>query len=457
MRKFIFITLAIIVCCGSCAEFLDLKPDASIKNPETLEDLSALLNNLSRTSMGNYSGLVESGTDDYEIEPSFYQTRTYYLQSLYKWDVEAQSSNEGVGHSWTSLYQTVLYANIVLEYLDKISGGDQDFRYRIQGDALFLRSYRFFQLLQTYAPAYLTGDVDSPYGIPLKLTSNVNVLTDRSSLKTCYLRIIDDLKKATELLPEHINSILRPNKAAAYGLLARVCHSIGDYEQALFYAQKCLILKSSLLDYNTVNVEQAFPFNPTNVEIIYHAGSGAISQLLASNRINVTQDLYSKYTDDDLRKKAFFYQKAPGRVGFKGFYTGGVSCYYAGITVSELQLIAAESSIRLGNINEGLHLLNSLLKNRYLKDSFVPKVAAGEFEALSIVLEERRKELPFRGIRWSDLRRLNRDPRFSKTIMRSYPNQDGLLDSVILPPNDKKYCYQIPQIVIDQTGISQNP
>lgn len=457
MKTLVTMAVILMVTLTSCSKFLDLKPDSSIKNPETLDDLSALLNNQSRTSMGNYSGLVESGSDDFILDPSVYQTRATYFQDLYRWDVDPISANDGVGHSWTSLYETVLYANIVLEYLDKLSGGDQAFRDRIRGDALFLRSYRFFQLLQTFSPPYLLGDEDNPLGIPLRLSSNIKDITKRSTVKASYQQVIDDLTLAGTLLPVHVNAITRPNRASAFGLLARVYHSIGDYDNALLYAEKCLDFKNTLLDFNIIDVNSPFPFSTTNPEIIYHSASGAASQLLASSRIDVSQDLYSKYAENDLRKMAFFRIKGPGRIAFKGSYSGEITSYYSGISVNEMVLIAAECQIRLKNIQNGLSKLNYLLLNRYNKGDFQPITSTDGHEALSIVLSERRKELAFRGTRWSDLRRLNRDPRFVKTVIRSFPNEDGNIQSVELKPNDNRYTYKIPQKVIDQTGMNQNP
>ena len=95
--------------------------------------------------------------------------------------------------------------------------------------------------------------------------------------------------------------------------------------------------------------------------------------------------------------------------------------------------------------------LNMLLEKRYVAGTFVPLSATDAEDALIKVLAERRKELVFRGLRWPDLRRLNKDPRFAKTITRSL---DGEIFE--LPPNSPRYVLPIPQKVIELSGIKQN-
>ena len=47
------------------------------------------------------------------------------------------------------------------------------------------------------------------------------------TLQTIYEFMLDDLNKAVEDLPVHSESILHPNRALGYGMLARVYLSMG--------------------------------------------------------------------------------------------------------------------------------------------------------------------------------------------------------------------------------------
>ena len=83
--------------------------------------------------------------------------------------------------------------------------------------------------------------------------------------------------------------------------------------------------------------------------------------------------------------------------------------------------------------------------------TFTPYPIQSAAEALDTILVERRKELAFRGIRWSDLRRLNKEG-WNITLTR---NLNGVMYT--LPPNSELYTLPIPPDVINSSGIIQNP
>ena len=95
---------------------------------------------------------------------------------------------------------------------------------------------------------------------------------------------------------------------------------------------------------------------------------------------------------------------------------------------------------------------NTLFSNRFRTGTYVNATAISVDDALNKIIPERRKELLFRDLRWTDLRRLNKDSRFAVTLSRS-------LNSTIytLPPNDIRYTLPIPDYVIALNGIQQNP
>lgn len=99
-----------------------------------------------------------------------------------------------------------------------------------------------------------------------------------------------------------------------------------------------------------------------------------------------------------------------------------------------------------------MDVLNSLLTERYKAGSFTPLIASDAANALQMILQERRKELLFRGIRWPDLRRLNLDPSTAKTLYRIIEGK-----TYELQPNSPNYVFPIEERVIQFSGIEQNP
>jgi tetratricopeptide (TPR) repeat protein len=267
-----------------------------------------------------------------------------------------------------------------------------------------------------------------------------------------YKNIITDFQRAVKLLPAIPGLKYRPSKSASYGMLARVYLSMSDYTNAEKYADSALALYSKLINYNTLNASAAIPFSQFNDEVIYDSRAPA-AQALSQSRAKVDTTLYLSYAANDLRKTVFFKTNANGSKAFKGNYTGvsGASLF-TGVATNELLLIKAEASIRNGEVEKALGALNTLLKTRWKTGTFIPFAITDKETLLNIVLNERRKELLFRTLRWTDLRRLNLDPDKAKTL---YRNLGGTIYT--LEPNGSRYVFQIDQDAVNLSGLPQNP
>src|SRR3546814_92404 len=140
-----------------------------------------------------------------------------------------------------------------------------------------------------------------------------------------------------------------------------------------------------------------------------------------------------------------------GRITFKGSYSG-INGFFVGLATDELWLIRAECRIRIGDFEGGISDLNHLLRHRMDNRYFEPVAPNNVENALDRILMERRKELFFRGVRWEDLRRLNKDDRTASTIRRKVGGQ--LYE---LPSDDPRWVWPIPDNVVDLSGLQQNP
>src|SRR5690606_239400 len=166
--------------------------------------------------------------------------------------------------------------------------------------------------------------------------------------------------------------------------------------------------------------------------------------------------LYGEYADNDLRRAAYFQQNTDNSHSFKGSYTGEgnsvrSALLFSGLATDEVYLMKAEALVRLGKEAEAIQVLNALLANRYAVGWHPYQLEDVDNRLLELILKEREKSLPFRaGIRWSDLRRLNTDERFAKTLVRKL---DG--ETYTLPPNDPRYTFLIPTEIVQLTGIPQ--
>ncbi|TJZ53781.1 RagB/SusD family nutrient uptake outer membrane protein [Sphingobacterium olei] len=446
----IFISSLIFVTLG-CEKFLDEKSDASLSIPETFKDLRATMNYEGQINR-SFPTLLEAGSDDYYVKSNILNARSESERLVYTWKNSLQRSDIA---SWSTLYNTILISNIVLEGLERISEGSDEERKTLKGEALFIRSYAIFNLSQIFCLPYDEVNKNIFPGLPLRTSSDYGQHFDRSSMAETYEFVVNGLMMSFELLPENVQFKSRASKSAALGALARVYLTMGKFDQANEYAREALSYNRALIDYNDLDKSLRIPFSVDNSEIIYYAFCTS-GYFLASSRAFIPRDLYDLYEEDDLRKVLFYNRSNNGDIQFKGNYDGVGGSYFAGIATDELYLVRAECEIRAGNVSDGLALLNQLLKFRYEKDTFIGHTNLNQEEALELVLSERRKQLVRRGIRWMDLRRLLKEPGRVPALFRKADN--GMdVGEYVLEPKINNYVYPIPDNVIRIQNYEQNP
>lgn len=439
------------VCFFSCSDFLDKKGSSVLAVPETVKDLRALLDNESEVNT-YYPALAEMGSDDYYIPYATLVSRPQSEQLIYSWQREEERIDMA---SWGLPYRVIMISNMVLEALERGVEGTAHEKKILEGEAHFVRALAYWYLAQVFCLPYDERASHKDLGLPLRVTSDMNQKYDRSSVEEAYRLIVGGMKKAIEQLPENTAYKTQPNKAAAYGALARVFLSMEKYDEANQMAIEAIKRHDKLLDYNMVNVSANLPFGIVHDEIIYY-GTTNNGLLLSASRARVPKEIFDLYEENDLRKQIFFNSTNMDDIIFKGYYAGRSTSYFAGIATDELYLIRAECEVRNGETSAGLSLLNKLIETRWKKGSFVPYQTMDEEEALIMVLKERRKQLIKRGLRWVDLRRLNKDPRFEQTLVREI-DSGSEVQRFQLEPNAIQYVYPIPYPVLELYKYEQNP
>lgn len=434
---YIFILCLGLISCNK-KEFLDESPRSDLFVPTTLEDFQALLDNDIVLNMTPVLG--ELSADNYYLLQSSWSSLTTKEKNAYTWEKDTYNG-EGKVVDWNTPYQQVLYANVILDGLNKVAITDENLKQwnNIKGAALFTRAYAFFNLAQVFALPYNAATVNEDLGIPLKLTPNIDEKLQRPTLEQTYSQILKDLLEAKTLLFDSISSTrIRPNKPAAFALLARVFLSMHEYHNAGANADSSLQLYNTLIDYNTRDGNSTRPFDKLNVETMYQSRFVETNVLKGISGYGlVDTNLYSTYAHNDLRRSLFFNIIPGGRINFKGSYTGLIFAF-TGLATDETYLIRAECRARANDVTGAMDDLNTLLEKRWKSGFFVPLTAATWEQALNAILIERRKELPCRGVRWTDIRRLNLETPNIKPVrfINNLPYE--------LPVNSPKYALPIP-------------
>ncbi|MBB5436935.1 hypothetical protein HDC92_000599 [Pedobacter sp. AK017] len=447
--------LFILLITTSCKkEFLAIKPDKALVIPNTLKDLQAIADNTSVMTGDQRNGITpllgELGTDNYVYTDNTWINLNLIEKNSYIWAKEIFAPATIVS-DWNKPYQAIFYANVILQGLENLSeSGSQSYRDNLKGTALFYRAHALYHLLQIFAPQYQAATAGTSLGIPLPLNPAVQTNVRRATLAQSYAQLIQDLEQALPLLPEIPLYKTRPCKSAVNGLLSRVYLIIGNYNQALAYANAYLEKQGTVLDFNTITLSAGRPVpSLTNPELTFYSVMNSYASTEPPTTL-VNPVLYTLYPANDLRRDAFF--KVTGQqISFKlGNYTNGFT-YFSGIATGEILLIRAECYARNNNKDLALQDLNKLRQNRIAAISYTAAQAATADQALDLILLERRLELCFRGLSWPDLRRLNKEPRFAVTLTRTVSG-----NTYTLPPNDPRYVYPIPATETDYNPLEQN-
>ncbi|PMP66474.1 MAG: RagB/SusD family nutrient uptake outer membrane protein [Mucilaginibacter sp.] len=450
MKKLIRYTmlLTLSLSMAGCKKYLDEKSDQKLVVPGTLADFQSILDNYSKNVFSDPGEGEVSSTDYYLTDANYNALSLDSYRREYTWQKDYLF--ETGSNSWYYGYTSIYSANSVLDNMGKVERNsvNQTDWDNIKGQALYLRGKNFLNMAYLWTLAYDPSTASQDMGLPLRLNTDFNQTSVRSSVQQTYDQIISDLKSSVHLLPIVSLQVVRPSRPAAYALLARTYLSMRQYQEAGLYADSCLQLFNTLIDYNTLTASATYPLKQFNAETIIFSVIGTPSPI-NPRRAKIDPGLYNLYTTNDLRKIVFFKNNNNGSYAFKGNYTGTLAPF-GGISTNEVYLIRAEASARQGKTTDAMNDLNTLLVNRWKAGTFVPLTASSASNALSLILLERRKELLLRGLRWMDLKRLNKDGA-NITLTRTVNGQ-----VYTLPPNDLRYALPIPEDVIALSGITQN-
>jgi hypothetical protein len=446
----LIVPISILLLMSSCSkEWLEEKQDIKLVVPTTLNDLSLLMN--SNQFVYDGRGSMEASSDDFEVTSEQYNSLWEdFERKLLTWSVDV-FPKLGLGtnyEEWELPYAQIQNCNVTLKALEKIprTSSNGELYDRVKGTALYYRSKAFLNLAMTFCKYYDASTSDTDLGVPLKLDEDINEAISRSTLKQTYQRITEDLSTAATLLPQNAISYTHITNSGAYALLARAYLFMNDYRNAYDAAQNSLKIYSVLDDYNTFNPSDNNPLLGKSKEV-HIMVEMTVGYATAQSSSSIPDELYKLYEENDLRQILYF-KIQDGKYVWRGAPIGN---NLSGTATNEVFLIGAECAARLGDKEKSLEMLNSLLIKRYKIGKYKPLMANSDQEALDLVLKERRKELLKRGLRFQDLKRLNKDARYKKTLTRIVGDK-----TYTLPPNDKRYILPIPQYVINYNGIEQN-
>ena len=360
---------------------------------------------------------------------------------------------------WSLFYRIIYNVNSVIHNVDGVSAQDESRKDHLKAQALALRSYAYFQLIQLFQHTY-KGHEDAP-GVPLYTSTDIEGKA-RSTVSEVYDQIVQDLDESIQLFEGSNHSqrhISDPSVNVAKGLRARVALVMQDWETAAQMADEArqgydLMPPdqfSAGFDNSTeqnwmwgleVNNEQSTTyaswFSHMDWTIGGYCGYGIIPK-------SYNLKLYHQMDNGDVRKQLIDASSIEtGRLIPYKFAAGGDKGFaadYVMMRPEEMVLIEAEARAMLEEYPEAAGLLEELRNMRY--DSPVSVSLTGD-ALLEEIYTERRIELWGEGFAGLDIKRLK------LPVDRTDSNHKPDVSTVMtLPAESSKLNYQIPQEEID--------
>lgn len=498
----------------ACNDFLDEMPSKTTSLViKTTDQLDAVLENYSSFYQVTNNEFI-AGHDDFGLTVDLYKARPASFSNfttIYSstWDTK-YLPNDTRASAWTSEYGKIFRANLVLNYLDKVSGTEEH-KESLRAEAHLLRAYSLLELANTYCLPY-TEETKNELGLALKQSVSFEELSHRANLEETYALIESDIEQALKIKSRLVQNDRvrhwRGNIGAANALAARYWLGRGDYAKAESYAQAALNEYNHLLDYNTEMYYSSIQQSPVRIytnptdpsyyeEFTVKFPYTHDNQVIMTDMINwpefyyfrlltygswwyiPSEELISIYNQKyDLRFKyhmiAGYSYVSPALMNNPAHFWYGYIFFFkdripAGPTVAEMLLTKAESQARQNKVNEAMTTVNQLRTKRM--DQSAPSneiylTASSRQEAITKILEERRREMPFY-IRRFDIRRFyyNEDTFDDVTITKTFfPYTNTAVLSGEAPvqytigKGDRKWASPIPstEIISSQGKLQQN-
>lgn len=365
---------------------------------------------------------------------------------------------------YNNVYSYINRWNMIITTVD-YAKGDASLKARAKAEARLLRAFDYFMLVNVYAKGYNPATAATDGGVCLMREFDLEAHPTKASVKEVYDFIQGDIEAALPLLQAQPVNIYHPSLAFGYALKARVHLFRREYQQALAAAQKSLSYNNQLIDM------VAYEANPTNITIDKNPEVLNLAYMNGYTEMNiwyiypVSPEFCNLFdATNDMRFKLFFkknHRYADVGSGAANWDMPATKFFYptVGMKTGEMYLTMAECQARLGDLNGAMQTVNTLRSKRVKGSGAALATPATTEETVKLIIDERRRELAMGFNRFFDLKRLNTEPAYAKTLQRTFPlvNTTVPQRTYTLPPNSPMYIVPFPKDVMDKNpSLTQN-
>lgn len=479
MKKLIYsILLGAALLTGSCSDFTDVQPKG--KNLLTTTDqLEMLLNNEFNISSSDLYVLCGDMIRSFDNVPTLInrpnKTRAAIIIT---WDEANQdkmaelTSSDGDYSGYYGIIGKI--ANPILSHIDAAEG-DEVTKVKLKCEALVLRAYFHWLLVNKFAKAYNPATAEQDPGIPY-VTEEWDVAqpTEQVSVAKVYENILADLEKAIELngLPTLAANRMRMSKPCAYAVKALALISMQEFDLAAAAAREALTLNKTVNNYNEMLTTLTGNITGGEYPVIYRPVLKCEEDLFYTHYIEfydgISPEAWNAFEEghachDKMATDKQMYDYTPGMgmgismLGLPDYIftydlnSGWNNC---GMKTTHMYLIIAEAEIHNNNYKEAMKALDAIRVNRIDPAIYTPLEGTvnTKEEAIYHLKQTSHGENIYSYYNFINRKRWNQVEGYKETLKRDIAGQ-----IFTLAPDSPMWIFPFPQNAINSNpNLSQN-
>lgn len=380
----------------SCSDFTDLQPKG--KNLlSTVDQLEMLLNKEMMLGSGDDMRLMSG---DYIYATSSVattlsnpvKTRRVIMWTFDESNLDKMAELTSTDDDYSDFYGLIgTVCNPILQQIDNATG-DEAVKKQVKCEALTLRAWAMYILINKFAKAYNPSTAATDPGIII-MTENTDIQTPQpqSTVQEVYDQILKDVNEAIELdaLPVTAVNKMRVSKAAVYAVKALTLLNMQDWTGAEEAAKEALALNGTVNDYNKQYQGTVTGYYLGNTYPIIERGKEGTAEdyllgadfqyynILSPETVAKFEKGYAYIDKMQTLAMEYDYTIDPGTaiMGDDGYFiTYGYSSFWNlnGLRSPQMYLTCAECEWHNGNIDTAMDYLDKVRVCRIDADNYQP-------------------------------------------------------------------------------------
>ncbi|WP_316795690.1 RagB/SusD family nutrient uptake outer membrane protein [Pedobacter agri] len=456
MKKNIAIiaSFLIAIAISGCKKYTDLTP-RGIQVVETAQDYYELVSFPNRAYLiSNFQYLV----DDMWLKESNFIGLTPNINTVHFTFNENLDRVSMVNSSnfYDRAYLYINRWNTIISSVDA-SKGEQNVKDLAKAEAKAFRAFDHFLLVNVYAKAYNPATAATDGGICIMDKYDLEAQPTKSTVAQVYDFIQKDIDEAIPFLQVQPLDPYHPSLAFAWALKAKIHLFKREIAQAKEACEKSLSYNNQIFDLVKYTTTQGGPsvtpiIAPNNPEVLSYQYIQGYNETNFGYTWLISPELRNLFGTNDARFNMFFNTTSASFLDI-----GSGAAYYSiaytrffyptvGLKTTEVYLMQAECLARQNDLAGAMAIVNKFREKRILSGTINLPVPATRKETMEIIINERRKEMVLGFNRFFDLKRLNTETEYAKTVVRTYPlvNKTVPQQTYTLLPTSRLYVIPFP-------------